>query len=312
MSFRAPKRKHIKSARYIRDSDSEGELQDASGESKSNACSNISVEEAVDCIKTWQSFRKRRAGVSAESLFIGKKIEPEVLIEDDPFKMKSGGLVEMRGTFRKPIKDELEDEVRLSKTFTAETNKRDEDADMLKYIETELAKRKGITKSEPEAPKTVIDNILNEIPEALKPKMGQQSEDMLSNQMLCGIPEVDLGVEAKMRNIEATEEAKQRLLQERLRLRQKQVTEDADLTPYNMSVNFVQHSRWNNYVDQTLHKELSVQDSDATDKPDVPELSAILDPHAIEAEKRRLQAEKSSDAKVLQRYKNYMNNKRGR
>lgn len=74
--------------------------------------------------------------------------------------------------------------------------------------------------------------------------MGQQSEDMLSNQMLCGIPEVDLGVEAKMRNIEATEEAKQRLLQERLRQRQKRAVEDADLTPYNMSVNFVQHSRW--------------------------------------------------------------------
>nr|CUU99089.1 hypothetical transcript [Hymenolepis microstoma] len=313
MSFRAPKRRNVKSERYIRDSDSEEESQDASVESKSRAGSNISVEDAVDYIKTWQSLRKRRAGVSAESLFIGKKIEPELLIEDDPLKLKTGGLVEMRGAFRKPMKDELEDEVRLSKTFTAETNKRDEDADMLKYIETELAKRKGITKAEPEAPKTAIDNILNEIPEALRPKMGQQSEDMLSNQMLCGIPEVDLGVEAKMRNIEATEEAKQRLLHERLLQRQKQAMEDADLTPYNMSVNFVQHNRWtDNYVDQTLHKELSVQDGDTTDKPDVSELSVILDPPTIEAEKRRLQAEKSTDAKVLQRYKNYLNNKRGR
>ena len=72
--------------------------------------------------------------------------------------------------------------------------------------------------------------------------MGQQSEDMLSNQMLCGIPEVDLGVESKMRNIEATEEAKQRLLRERLSQRQKKPTDD--LAPVNMSVNFVQHSRW--------------------------------------------------------------------
>ncbi|KAM7535842.1 hypothetical protein Aperf_G00000091987 [Anoplocephala perfoliata] len=310
--FRAPKRKHVKPTRYIRDSDSEEETQVVTSDLKNSAGSNISVEEAVECIKTWQSFRKRRAGVSAEALFVGKKIEPEVIIEDDPFKLKTGGLVELRGTFRKPMKDELEDEVRLSKTFTAETNKRDEDADMLKYIETELAKRKGITKMEPEAPKTVIDNILNEIPEALKPKMGQQSEDMLSNQMLCGIPEVDLGVEAKMRNIEATEEAKQRLLQERLRQRQKRALEDADLTPYNMSVNFVQHSRWNNYVDQTLHRELTVQLSDTTDRPDVSEVPVIPDDPAIEAEKRRLQSEKSSDAKVLQRYKNYMNNKRGR
>ncbi|KAL5962461.1 hypothetical protein TSMEX_009806 [Taenia solium] len=310
MSFRAPKRRHVKSTRFIKDSDSEDEGQSALADLKNNPSSNLSVEEAVECIRTWQNFRKRRAGVSAESLFVGKKIEPEVLIEDDPFKMKTGGLVDMRGAFRKPTKEEFEDEVRLSRTFTAETNKRDEDADMLKYIETELAKRKGITKTEAEVPKTVIDNILSEIPEALKPKMGQHSEDMLSNQMLCGIPEVDLGVESKMRNIEATEEAKQRLLKERLTHRQKKSTDD--LAPFNMSVNFVQHSRWNNYVDQTLHRELTVQLNDNPDRPDVPEVPSIADPPTIEAEKRRLQGEKSTDAKVLQRYKNYMQNKRGR
>ena len=129
MSFRAPKRRHVKSSRFIRDSDSEDENQAISVESK-NSSSNIPVEEAVQCIKTWQNFRKRRAGVSAESLFVGKKIEPEVLIDDDPFKMKTGGLVTMKNTFRTPLNDDSEDVVRLSKTFTAETNKRDEDADM--------------------------------------------------------------------------------------------------------------------------------------------------------------------------------------
>uniref|UniRef100_A0A5K3F4Q6 Hepatocellular carcinoma-associated antigen 59 n=1 Tax=Mesocestoides corti TaxID=53468 RepID=A0A5K3F4Q6_MESCO len=309
MSFRPPKRRQFKSTRFARDSDSEDENV-LGCDLKNGPSASIPVEEAVDCIKTWQNFRKRRAGVSAESLFVGKKIEPGVLVEDDPFKLKSGGLVNMKGTFRKPLRDEFEDEVRLSKTFTAETNKRDEDADMLKYIETELAKRKGITKTEPDAPKTVIDNILAEIPEALKPKMGQQSEDMLSNQMLCGIPEVDLGVESKMRNIEATEEAKQRLLKERLNKRQKNPADD--LAPFNMSVNFVQHNRWNNYVDQTLHRELTVQLHDNPDRPDVPEVPPIADPPALEAERRRLQGEKSTDSKVLQRFKNYMQNKRGR
>lgn len=37
---------------------------------------------------------------------------------------------------------------------------------------------------------------------------------MLSNQMLCGIPEVDLGLEAKIKNIEETEAAKLKLLKE--------------------------------------------------------------------------------------------------
>ncbi len=131
MSFRAPKRRALKSARFARDSDSEDEeVGQDSGDVKTKSQSSISVEEAVESVKTWQNFRKRKAGVSAESLFVGKKVEPEVLIEDDPFKMKTGGLVTMKGTFRKPSKDEFEDEVRLSKTFTAETNKRDEDADM--------------------------------------------------------------------------------------------------------------------------------------------------------------------------------------
>ncbi len=37
---------------------------------------------------------------------------------------------------------------------------------------------------------------------------------MLSAQMLSGIPEVDLGIEAKIQNIERTEKAKRELLEE--------------------------------------------------------------------------------------------------
>lgn len=62
---------------------------------------------------------------------------------------------------------------------------------------------------------------------------------MLSNQMLSGIPEVDLGIDAKIKNIEATEEAKQKLLQD-----QKNRKDGPSLfVPTNMAVNFVQHNR---------------------------------------------------------------------
>ena len=37
---------------------------------------------------------------------------------------------------------------------------------------------------------------------------------MLSAQMLSGIPEVDLGIEAKIQNIERTESAKRKLLED--------------------------------------------------------------------------------------------------
>ena len=66
------------------------------------------------------------------------------------------------------------------------------------------------------------------------------SEEMLSNQMLSGIPEVDLGIEAKIRNIEATEEAKQAVLEEQ---RNKKSRGPTEMVPTNMAVNFMLHSR---------------------------------------------------------------------
>lgn len=63
---------------------------------------------------------------------------------------------------------------------------------------------------------------------------------MLSNQMLSGIPEVDLGIEAKIKNIEATEEAKMKLLWER----RNKKDGPSQFVPTNMAVNFVQHNRF--------------------------------------------------------------------
>ena len=58
-------------------------------------------------------------------------------------------------------------------------------------------------------------------------------------QMLSGIPEIDLGLEAKIRNIEATEETKQKLLRDSMRKKDK----PSEFVPKNMAVNFVQHNR---------------------------------------------------------------------
>lgn len=71
---------------------------------------------------------------------------------------------------------------------------------------------------------------------------------MLSNQMLNGIPEVDLGIEAKIKNIEATEAAKEKLL-----LDQKNKKDGpSHFVPTNMAVNFVQHNRCKNQLSQSL------------------------------------------------------------
>lgn len=66
----------------------------------------------------------------------------------------------------------------------------------MKYIETELKKRKGIVEHEEQKvkPKNAED-CLYELPENIRVSSAKKTEEMLSNQMLSGIPEVDLGIE---------------------------------------------------------------------------------------------------------------------
>merc|ERR1719305_951832 len=56
------------------------------------------------------------------------------------------------------------------------------------------------------------DAALLSLPEHLRKSTFKKDQQMLSAQMLSGIPEVDLGIEAKIQNIERTERAKRDLL----------------------------------------------------------------------------------------------------
>lgn len=74
--------------------------------------------------------------------------------------------------------------------------------------------------------------------------------------MLSGIPEVDLGIDAKIKNIEATEEAKMKLLWER----HNKKDAPSQFVPTNMAVNFVQHNRFNMESDSKKKKVEKVKD----------------------------------------------------
>ena len=67
----------------------------------------------------------------------------------------------------------------------------------MKYIEAEMKKRKGVTESSKVDEKhlTPEECALMAVPEYLRKTVAKKSEEMLSNQMLSGIPEVDLGIE---------------------------------------------------------------------------------------------------------------------
>ncbi|KAJ1660981.1 hypothetical protein IWQ61_000135 [Dispira simplex] len=115
----------------------------------------------------------------------------------------------------------------LMHSFTTQTNTVDVDKHMMAFIETELRKRKvGDTLTSPptaaeEIPTasaedtsvTQLRDMLYQIPDHLKVEQAPVHEGsaLLSSSMLVGIPEVNLGIDSKIRNIETTEEAKRKL-----------------------------------------------------------------------------------------------------
>lgn len=187
-------------------SDKEVETEDKSVEEYDT------VSRTLDEMKEIQKYRKRPAGVSAVGLAFGKKFTEEEAIAPDPFKLKTGGLVDLKDFKSSDLKG-ADDEVvqKLNATFSAETKKLDNEEHMMDYIEKEMSKRKTRPDDSDDNPSSYDQKFkaLYHVPDHLQVQKKEQSEEMLSNQMLSGIPEVDLGLEAKFHNIEETEQAKQ-------------------------------------------------------------------------------------------------------
>ncbi|XP_071507968.1 splicing factor C9orf78-like [Diadema antillarum] len=287
-----------------------------SSDSEDEDHSTLDVSTILEETKEAQKFRERPRGVSATVLLTGKKqTKVEELGDDDPFKLRSGGMITL-----KDIKDRNRDRsdeaydrdvANMGSTFAVETNQRDEDAEMMKYIEVEMKKKKGLdaieegkeASKESTKHKTPEDK-LYELPDYLKVEAQKRSEEMLSNQMLSGIPEVDLGIDAKIRNIEATEEAKQKHIEER-RNKKKNTT---SFVPANMAVNYVQHSRYmhedyyaNKHHHRHHHREeapkpkpVVVGDADQPRKPE---------PSAPTHKRKVPNAEKATDDYHYERFK---------
>ncbi|KFD59113.1 hypothetical protein M513_00276 [Trichuris suis] len=207
----------------------------------------------VETIRQFQLLRKRTHGLNVSEL-MQKGDEPKEK-ELDCLRLKTGGMVDMKKLKSSDLYDAFA--LRLSdlppfvgnawtskrgfevhfpgKANCATKTRRSYCPFRRKFVEEELCKRKGMRQpKEEETPKPrSIEERLFELPEHLKKYQSKTREDMLSNQMLCGIPEVDLGIEwasasryfsfsvrlclcrEKIKTIEETEAAKQRWLTER-------------------------------------------------------------------------------------------------
>jgi len=175
--------------------------------------------EKLKLAKLKRELLTKKAGVSAVALAKGKKISKKAELTDDPFKLKSGGgLSYLKDRNRDRLGDGDERDVtNISETFKVEKKIRDEEEEMNKYIENELLKRRGIESAAEKSNTFEVKKLseildpksLYELPEKYMAKSKIHREDgLLSAQMLNGIPEVDLGINTKLSNIERTEAAK--------------------------------------------------------------------------------------------------------
>jgi len=166
--------------------------------------------------KQLQRLRKRTAGTNIVTLALGKKISKiDQDILEDPFQLNSGGLVLMKDMKGYKTKQDAYD---VGTQFYKETHIRDEDDEMKRFIDTEMEKIKGVEDEvgeEEDQPKYLSpeDAALQALPGHLTKSTFKKDQQMLSAQMLTGIPEVDLGIEVKIQNIERTERAKKLLMQ---------------------------------------------------------------------------------------------------
>ncbi|XVF22229.1 hypothetical protein REPUB_Repub12eG0155500 [Reevesia pubescens] len=152
---------------------------------------------ALEEVKFLQKQRERKLGIPAIATVQTRDILSKITEKVEP--------------------DGEKEELVLQDTFAQETAVLVEDPNMVKYVEQELAKKRGRNmddKNEVENDITRAEDELYKIPEHLKVKKRNSEES--STQWTTGIAEIQLPIEYKLKNIEETEAAKKLLQEKRL------------------------------------------------------------------------------------------------
>lgn len=169
-------------------------------------------------------------------------------------KREKGISLELKGTdgdAEKLNPDEEARDLNLDSTFTAQTDAGEVDPNMLKYIEEQMEKGEdGATKRN--AAFVADDEELFATPAHLKERLKSdvnltEAED--AGRWLAGIVEVQVAPEEKMAAIEATEKAKRKLME--AKVKRSMAQESAMDIPSNFNSNFHKHRQEGNKMIHT-------------------------------------------------------------
>lgn len=208
--FQAMIKKRTKPDRFrIREKHVDFEEIDAQQENEKD----LSLADLVERRK----WRRSRQGIDADKLVKGNvKKGPESDEEEQTGLGK-------RSSAREDEDDNTETQARKvvrTNNFTQQTNALDVDKHMMAYIEENLKVRSrprdGESAGRPIDPQEDLYRIADRWKvDKTKPAVGDEGSVTNSMSMLTAIPEVDLGMDTRLRNIEETEKAKRVVAEER-------------------------------------------------------------------------------------------------
>ncbi|KAG1473786.1 hypothetical protein G6F56_000752 [Rhizopus delemar] len=209
----------IKKQKSYRKRKAESDDEDGHG-----AINNDSTSSTIEEFHEIRKLRRKQGGIDAERLLKG--VEKKRIKEKKPDSWsQTGGLLASDAYRAKLVEEEDINKTKKLKldSFTTQTNKLDVDKHMMEYIEAEMKKKKGYTSQEEleeeYKDKGFVDiyEELYRLPDQLKGEQKTTESEgnvQLSSQMLTAIPEVDLGINTRLQNIEETERAKRKLYEE--------------------------------------------------------------------------------------------------
>ncbi|KAH9899597.1 hepatocellular carcinoma-associated antigen 59-domain-containing protein [Cubamyces lactineus] len=199
-------------------------------ESQDQAEEKLDIADLIELRK----LRKAREGIDVAKLSKGdlKKKRKRVKEEEVVAGLRPGAPVDHDDEDAEDTEAKTRKVVR-SNNFTQQTNALDVDKHMMAYIEENMKLRRG-AKEEPKKDEGQADPLAEvfRITEKYKTqtKKKDQEEGNVTNSlaMLTAIPEVDLGMDARLKNIEETEKAK-RMIAEQRKEKQRQQDDEAHL-----------------------------------------------------------------------------------
>jgi len=172
-----------------------------------------------------RKLRRARQGIDVSKLNKGEP-KKKKKAQTDGSSVTPEGLI--TGPSKEPTVEEDEERVEEAKArrvvrasnFTQQTNALDVDKHMMAYIEENMKLRHGSGEDEAAKGKSKKYDPQEELfrmPDKYKPenKKGDEGNVINSVAMLTAIPEVDLGMDTRLKNIEETEKAKRAVADER-------------------------------------------------------------------------------------------------